>query len=213
MGAAGRVARGARPWPACPSLAKRLLAPLPPPTLDSHLPPLLPKDAVDRAVEVGSLSGAGTCVTQRLPLLGAAGYYPALFTEVAQNYTVPHRPGAIDTRVAKYLVESYGDRAGRVTRIAEQQQLGRRLVRGYPVLEAEVPYAMRHEYCETVEDFVARRSRLAFLDRLACEQALPRVVELMAAERGWGRRRAAAELRAARAFLDTFDAPRLPRHD
>ena len=35
--------------------------------------------------------------------MGAVGYSPALFTEVAQNYTVPHRPGAIDTQVAKYL--------------------------------------------------------------------------------------------------------------
>lgn len=34
----------------------------------------------------------------------AEGYHPALFTEVAQNYVVPHRPGAIDTNVAKYLV-------------------------------------------------------------------------------------------------------------
>ena len=33
----------------------------------------------------------------------AAGYQPALFTHVAQHYTVPHRPGAIDTRVAKHL--------------------------------------------------------------------------------------------------------------
>ncbi len=36
--------------------------------------------------------------------LHAEGYHPALFTEVAQNYVVPHRPGAIDTNVAKYLV-------------------------------------------------------------------------------------------------------------
>ena len=34
----------------------------------------------------------------------AEGFYPALFTEIAQNYIVPHRPGAIDTNVAKYLV-------------------------------------------------------------------------------------------------------------
>ena len=33
----------------------------------------------------------------------AAGYRPDLFTHVAQHYTVPHRPGAIDTRVAKHL--------------------------------------------------------------------------------------------------------------
>jgi hypothetical protein len=35
--------------------------------------------------------------------------------------------------------------------------------------------AVHNEYCETPEDFIARRTRLAFLDRLACEQALPRV--------------------------------------
>ncbi|EFN54037.1 hypothetical protein CHLNCDRAFT_136099 [Chlorella variabilis] len=134
------------------------------------------------------------------------GYYPALFTEVAQNYTVPHRPGAIDTRVAKYLVAAYGDRAGEVTRIAEQRRLGKRIVRGYPILEAEVVYAVHSEYCETPEDFIARRTRLAFLDKLACEQALPKVVELMAGEKGWSRRRAAAELQRALAFLKTFDA-------
>lgn len=36
---------------------------------------------------------------------------------------------------------SYGDRAGEITRIAEARKLGRRIVRGYPILEAEVVYA------------------------------------------------------------------------
>ena len=60
------------------------------------------QDAIDRAAAVADLS-AGPCVTERLRMVGAAGWWPALFTEVAQTYTVPHRPGAIDTRVAKYL--------------------------------------------------------------------------------------------------------------
>lgn len=38
------------------------------------------------------------------PHCPADGFNPALFTEIAQNYVVPHRPGAIDTHVAKYLV-------------------------------------------------------------------------------------------------------------
>ena len=73
------------------------------------------------------------------------------------------------------VAASYGDRAQDITRIAEQRKLGRRLVRGHPVLEAEVVYAVHHEYCETPEDFIARRSRLAFLDHRACQEALPRV--------------------------------------
>ena len=62
-----------------------------------------------------------------------------------------------------------------MTKIAEEKKLGRRLVRGHPMLEAEVVYAAQHEYCETAEDFIARRTRLAFLDVEACRQALPRV--------------------------------------
>lgn len=60
------------------------------------------QDALDAAARVGHLP-VRPCVTDRVSLVGAAGWTPALFTEVAQNYTVPHRPGAIDTRVAKYL--------------------------------------------------------------------------------------------------------------
>jgi glycerol-3-phosphate dehydrogenase len=89
-------------------------------------------------------------------------------------------------------------------------KLGRRLVRGYPVIEAEVVYTCRHEYCETPEDFVARRTRLAFLDRPATLEALPRVVELMAVEKGWGRGRQKAELQRAKEFLSTFEAPNPP---
>ena len=70
---------------------------------------------------------------------------------------------------------SYGDRAHIVTKIAEDRKLGRRLVRGHPMLEAEVVYAVHNEYCETAEDFIARRTRLAFLDVNASKEALPKV--------------------------------------
>ena len=172
---------------------------------------LMAQDAVDAVVKRlvhknTTVLAVGPCVTEKYKLVGAAGWSPGLFTEVAQNYTVPHRPGAIDTRVAKYLASAYGDRAQDITHLAEDLKLGRRLVRGYPVIEAEVVYACRQEYCETPEDFVARRTRLAFLDRPACLDALPRVVELMAGEKGWGRGRRRAEYARAKEFLETFEA-------
>ncbi len=64
---------------------------------------LMAEDAIDKALAGGRLSAAGPCRTKELPLMGAQGYTPALFTDVAQHYRVPHRPGAIDTRVARYL--------------------------------------------------------------------------------------------------------------
>lgn len=64
------------------------------------------EDAVDLACVNGRVPAGQPCQTSHLALLGAHDYDPALFTEVAQNYTVPHRPGAIDTRVAKHLAGS-----------------------------------------------------------------------------------------------------------
>ena len=61
------------------------------------------QDAIDEVVKSGKVGASNECRTVRMPLVGALGYSPALFTEVAQNYIVPHRPGAIDTNVAKHL--------------------------------------------------------------------------------------------------------------
>lgn len=82
--------------------------------------------------------------------------------------------------------------------------MGKRLAHGYPFLEAEVAYCARHEYCESATDFIARRSRLAFLDTDAARRALPRVIQLMAAEHKWDKSRQKEELQKATDFLKTF---------
>ena len=61
------------------------------------------EDAINAAVATKRIPWAGPCGTKGLAVVGTAGWNSTLFTEVAQNYTVPHRPGAIDTRVAKHL--------------------------------------------------------------------------------------------------------------
>ena len=76
---------------------------------------LMAEDAIDKALAGGRLSAAGPCRTKELPLMGAQGYTPALFTDVAQHYRVPHRPGAIDTRVARYLAGESGSVAVSLT--------------------------------------------------------------------------------------------------
>ena len=91
----------------------------------------------------------------------------------------PNKAAAGSLRVTCPAPAAYGDRAKQITRIAEEQKLGKRLVRGHPMIEAEVPYACRAEFCEHAEDFIARRTRLAFLDTSATEQALPRVGSLV----------------------------------
>jgi glycerol-3-phosphate dehydrogenase len=69
------------------------------------------------------------------------------------------------------------------------------------VIEAEVRYAVRHEYAQTAIDVLARRCRLAFLNAQAAYDALPRVVDIMTEELGWNKKRKKQETDAAVAFL------------
>ncbi|KAK1283821.1 hypothetical protein QJS10_CPB21g00543 [Acorus calamus] len=110
----------------------------------------------------------------------------------------------MDTSVAKHLSSSYGSMAEQVALIAQDENLGKRLAHGYPYLEAEVAYCARNEYCESAIDFIARRTRLAFLDVDAAAQALPRIIQILATELGWNGERLERERMDAEGFLQTF---------
>ncbi|KAJ6983414.1 glycerol-3-phosphate dehydrogenase SDP6 [Populus alba x Populus x berolinensis] len=147
------------------------------------------EDAVDAAVKSGKLSPKNGSVTHNLRLMGGDGWEPSYFTVLAQQYVRMKRtyggkvvPAIMDTTAAKHLSHAYGTLAERVAAIAQNEGLGKRLAHGYPFMEAEVAYCARNEYCESAVDFIARRSRLAFLDTDAAGRALPRVIEILAAE-------------------------------
>jgi len=56
---------------------------------------------------------------------------------------------------------------------------GVRLSPLYPFIEAEVRYAVRHEYAQTPVDVISRRLRLSFLNAQAALDSLPRIIEIM----------------------------------
>jgi glycerol-3-phosphate dehydrogenase len=60
--------------------------------------------------------------------------------------------------------------------------LGNKLIRGHDYIEAEVVWAVRNEMARTVEDVLARRLRILFLDASAAMKAAPRVADLMSTE-------------------------------
>ena len=95
----------------------------------------------------------------------------------------------------------------------QDEGLGKRLAHGYPYLEAEVAYCARYEYCESVVDFIARRSRLAFLDTNAARKAVPRVIEILASEHKWNKDRRKSEMADAMAFLETFKSSQNAQFD
>merc|ERR1719428_1333826 len=117
--------------------------------------------------------------------------------------------------VAQHLVKNYGTRAGQVLSYAKEVKgsrsglykhyprlyEGAAATSGYPYLEAEVRYAIEHEYACTPADILARWTRLAFVNSTAARLSLPRVVEIMQAEFGWDEARAATEMKDAELLL------------
>ncbi len=160
------------------------------------------EQTVDEAIKTFALKPKRGCVTKQTRLLGSHGWTKTMYVKLLQRY-------GLETEVARHLAATYGDRAWSVCSIAEPSGQrfpvhGVRLDPLYPYIEAEVRYAVRSEYAATAVDFLARRSRLSFLNTEAAALALPRVVEIMTEELGWDSKRQAQELHDTLHFLESM---------
>lgn len=160
------------------------------------------EQTVDKAIETFNLKPVRGCVTKQTRLLGSHGWSKTMYVKLLQRF-------GLDTDVAKHLSHTYGDRAWSVCSIAESTGArwpvhGKRIDPLYPYIEAEIRYACRAEYAASVPDFIARRTRMSFLNVEATVEALPRVIELMAEELGWDKKRRDAEFTNAIDFLGSM---------
>ena len=153
------------------------------------------QDAVDYAISHTGLEAGALCRTASLLLVGAEGFDRAGAEQIETRY-------ALDADVAQHLLRAYGSRADQVANLLAEVGSAR-LAAGHPFLLAEVVWAARQELAETALDVLARRTRLAFLDQAAAKVALPRVVELLAAELGWDAERQKREMADALKRIET----------
>jgi glycerol-3-phosphate dehydrogenase len=147
-------------------------------------------DTLDHALKQFQLTATKPgCQTEHLPIIGAVNYQEDGDLELSKTY-------GFAADIARYLHRTYGDQAGKVAELASGDH-GTRLIENHPILEAEVLYAVRYELAERVIDVLARRTPLALLDSTAARQAIPRVLEIMAAEFGWDQQRIKEEAELA----------------
>ncbi|KAH8113488.1 FAD dependent oxidoreductase-domain-containing protein [Phellopilus nigrolimitatus] len=168
------------------------------------------EETVDEAVKTFGFQNKvrNGCITEEIRLIGTEGWNRNMFIGLIQRF-------GLATDVAKHLSDNYGDRAWTVSSLAEPTGEiwplhGTRLSSQYPFIEAEVRYAVQHEYAQTAVDVIARRCRLAFLNAQAALIALPRVVDIMSAELDWDAGRRASELERGAAFLRSMGLSGLP---
>lgn len=135
------------------------------------------------------------CVTEELQVVGAHNLA-----------SVPaEAPRDIPEDVHRHWRSNYGDRYGALLEMVRRSPgLLKRLHPEEPIVEAEVIYATRHEHCERVQDFIARRTRLSFLDVGRSREIIPEVARVMAEAKQWGRSKKNEELADAFASLDFF---------
>ena len=134
-------------------------------------------DAVNEAVKLGNLKPERESQTETTMLVGAEKFTDSEIGKLQQNY-------GLAADVAEYLNRAYGDRAQSVAELATNG-LGERLVEGEPFLQAEVVYAAKHEGARSATDFLARRTRLGFLDEEETLNSISKVSELLGETLRW----------------------------
>lgn len=121
------------------------------------------------------------CPTISLKVAGAENW-----AEARLELALRGRALGLAGDVIAHLGMTYGaDALGIVALVEGEPELGRRLVGDLPAIRAEVVWACRAELALSIEDTLARRTRLAIEDRQRGLGAAWDVATLMGDELGW----------------------------
>lgn len=99
----------------------------------------------------------------------------------------------------------YGNDASAIQQWARHnRKLGERLHQDFDHIAAEVAWAVQHEMARTVEDVLARRFRVLFLDAAKSIEMAPKVAAIMAGELSVGETWITDQLARYRALAETY---------
>jgi glycerol-3-phosphate dehydrogenase len=140
------------------------------------------EDTVDAAIRVANLTPQ-KCLTANLPIHGSTP--------------------EVDRTDHLYIYGS--DREALLNLMNENPDWSQKLHPAYNFMQAEVIWAVRNEMARTVEDVLARRIRVLFLDAKAAMETAPRVAHLMAEEmkydKSWEAEQLAAFIELTNGYL------------
>jgi len=135
--------------------------------------------------------------TEHLPLQGAAGW-PVLQKALERRGMELGLSGSI----LAHLGHNYGIEANDLLDlIADDSLLAQRLIDDLPYLRAEVVYACRNEMAMTLEDVLARRTRIILEDGTRGVSIASEVANLMAAELNWSSEQTHAQVEQYRTLV------------
>jgi glycerol-3-phosphate dehydrogenase len=152
---------------------------------------VMARDVVDAALGPAEAKARPSDTAERR-LVGAAE--PEALARIVDEIATIPAVAAASPEAARRLVDRHGTEAPGVVALGAEHDLIRPLVGGRPFLEAEVAWAARHELAHSIDDVLARRTRLAqeLPDRGAA--IAPRVAAILGPDLGWGASRQALEV-------------------
>lgn len=132
------------------------------------------EDTLNAAIGVGGLAKK-PCVTMELRLHG--------------------NDDGNQTHLDDHPLVVYGSDEAKIRERAQKEpQLAEKIHPDHPYLYAQVAWAIEYEAAQTLEDMLARRVRLLFLDSKAAGECAPAVAQFMAKRLGWEEARTQQEL-------------------
>ncbi|MDJ0391986.1 glycerol-3-phosphate dehydrogenase/oxidase [Rhodococcus sp. G-MC3] len=141
---------------------------------------VMAKDAVDSAVH-GLGRSVPACVTERIPLVGADGYFGAFNSRALTAERVGMRVSRIE-----HLLGRYGTLTGEILDLIDRKpELGEPLSSAPEYLKAEAYYAASHEGARHLEDILTRRTRISIEVDDRGDAAAEEVARLVAPVLGW----------------------------
>jgi glycerol-3-phosphate dehydrogenase len=144
---------------------------------------VMARDAVDLAVR--GWAGVAPSHTERVPLLGADGFW----TRTNQRVALGRRSGLEVGRI-DHLLGRYGGLVDEVLAlVAARPELAEPLPGAEDYLSAEIVYAVTHEAARHLDDVLARRTRISIETFDRGTLAVTAAADLMATELGWDRAR------------------------
>jgi glycerol-3-phosphate dehydrogenase len=127
--------------------------------------------------------------TESLKIVGAEGWLFEDYKMLLGKYEISE-----DTAI--YLHRIYGSQASHLLEMYPKSH--GKIMTELPFIWAEVFYSIHYESARSITDVLARRVRMATLDKQATQHVLGEVASIMARELGWSQERLDQELTKAR---------------
>jgi glycerol-3-phosphate dehydrogenase len=135
------------------------------------------EDTVSKVIEQFNLN-AKDCMTYNLQVIGGEHLNNNGYKYLLETYN-------IETDTAIHLHQFYGSEAEKVIKSGNSKNNLRKLLEGYPYIEAEVHYAVEQEMAIHVTDFIIRRITIALLNIEISRLIAYKTLEIMSKKLNW----------------------------